>query len=76
MDEIRDIDSEAWKELFFQGVIDLVPVLRCICEAARVEGPRRLLEQDVKDGRDLGGVIGCGNGLIRSRTSYSLVHIF
>ncbi len=43
-DQVRDINSEAWEELFFQCVIDLVPVLGCVCEAALIKGPRRLLE--------------------------------
>jgi len=42
-DEVRDIESEAKQKFFFQWSIDLVPVLGCVCEAARVKGPRRLL---------------------------------
>jgi len=31
-DEIRDIDSKGWEEFFSQYIIDLLPVLGCICE--------------------------------------------
>lgn len=34
-DEVRDIDSKGWEELFSQRIINLLPV--CVCEAARVE---------------------------------------
>lgn len=44
-DEVRDIDSKGWEEFFSQRMINLLPVLGCVCEAARVEGPRRLLDR-------------------------------
>ncbi len=31
---------------------------------------------DVNDGPEGGGVVGCGNGLVRASTSYSPIHIF
>ena len=36
--EVRDVESEAGQEFFFQYAIELVPVFRRVCEAARVEG--------------------------------------
>jgi len=43
-DEIRNVKSEAGQEFFFQWSIDLVHILRYVCEAACIEEPRRLLE--------------------------------
>lgn len=43
VNEIRDIESKTWKKFFFQRVIDLISVLECVCEAARVKESRRLL---------------------------------
>ena len=45
VDEVRDIESKAWKEFFFQCVIDLISVLECVCEIARVEELRGLLKR-------------------------------
>lgn len=45
MDEVRDVESEAGKEFVFQRIIHLLPMLKCFCEAARVEVLRRLLER-------------------------------
>ena len=35
--EVRDIDSKGWEEFFSQHIIDLLPMLGCVCEAARVK---------------------------------------
>ena len=47
-DEVRDFDSKVWEEFFSQRIIDLPPVLGCVCEAARVERSRRLLKRECK----------------------------
>ena len=47
-DEVRDIDSKGWEEFFSQHIIDLPPVLGCVCEAARVERPRCLVGRGCK----------------------------
>lgn len=47
-DKVRDIDPKGWEEFFSQHIIDLLSVLGCVCKAARVEGPRRLLERGCK----------------------------
>jgi len=44
VDEVKDVKSEAGQQVFFQRIVYLLPMLGCVCEAARVEGPRRLLE--------------------------------
>lgn len=49
-DEVRDIDSKDWEEFFSQHIIDLLPVLGYVCEAARVERPRRRWNEDMNDG--------------------------
>ena len=47
-DKVRDIDSKGWEEFFSQYIIDLPPVLGCVCEAARVERLRFLVERGCK----------------------------
>ena len=47
-DEVRDIDAKGREEFFSQCIIDLPPVLGCVCEAARIERPRRLLKRGCK----------------------------
>ena len=44
-DEVKDIDSKGWEKFFSRHIIDLLSVLECVCEAARVERSRRLLER-------------------------------
>ncbi len=46
--EVWNIDSKAWKEFLFQRIIDLLSMFRGVFEAARVEGPRRLLKRRCK----------------------------
>lgn len=45
VNEIRNIELKTWKKFFFQCVIDLISVLKCVCEIARVEESRNLLKQ-------------------------------
>ena len=48
VDEVRGTHSEVSHELSPQRIIDLPPVLRCVCEASYVESLRRLLERGFK----------------------------
>lgn len=43
VNEVRDVKSEAGQQYFSQRIVHLLPLLGCVCEAARVEGLRSLL---------------------------------
>lgn len=57
VDGVWNIDSKAWDDVFFHGISDLFPMLRCVCETACVQRPRDLLKRGIglmgKKGREL-----------------------